>query len=372
MKGVSDMNADRIKLVFDNYVAHFADHTATPAEDKIRASAHCRAHFDLTAPDLAAMLREAFREAMPIVNYAGSVQPLCGLIALAEQDADFLREALTALVAPDHGDLDARQARMQHFAERCNEKLHLFAPTKRSWEQNLRSGMAVRALLNPADDHLYKSTEARSFADMIGFGLDVTAGSAFRMSNYYALCDALVQVLRRHEPLMALLPDADDGQLHLVIYDVMLNAPAAKWGLFGALQPVIRSRSRAGQANQERTARISRMQMEITLMRGKYDALGRQIADLPEIDMVGKQFRSTAFGQVTAIRQESGRLTILAGNAEKKMALPMSILQGFLIPEDAAIRERYEQERQLLGQRRALESDIRNRESEMHRLEAKP
>ncbi len=365
------MNADRIKLVLDNYAAHFAPPAETPACDQRRASAHARAHFDLNAADFSAMIRESFCEAVPLINYAGSVQPLNGLYLLSGQAPDALRQALTTLLSVE-GTLDEQQARMQRFCEDCNLLLSSLAPSKRAWEQNIRSAMALLALLKPAAHYLYKSTECRAFADMIGFGLDVTAGSAFRVGNYYALGDAMVQVIRRHEGLMALLGDAEVGDLHLVVYDIIMNAPAAKWGLFGDLQPLIKSRSRAGQANQERAQRISRMQLEITLMQSRRDAITKQIGDLPTPNMVGQHFRSSAFGEVEAIRQEDGRLTIRAGNSEKRMALPMSILQGFLVPLNDSTLARYEQERTLLNQRHTLEIDIRNKETEMNRLQSKP
>ncbi len=366
------MNNDRVKLVLDNYAARFDDPQVLPCADKRRIAAACQAHFDLSAPDLKAMLCAAFGEAASIINYASSVQPLQGLYLLAEQAPEELRAALAELLADDGGKVDVRQVRMQQFAERCNEQLQALLPGKRSWEQSVRSAIAITALLRPAENYLYKSTEARAFADMVGFPLDVAAGAAFRLANYYALGDELAEAIRCHEGLSRLLPDTQAATLHLAVYDVIMNAPAAKWGLFGDLTPLIKTRSRAGQADQERATRIQHMELDLARKRSRQEATRRQIEALPVPDLVGQYFHSSAYGRVQAIRQEPRRLVIQAAGAEKVMALPLSILRGFLVPEDEAIRARYTQEQELAAQQHAMEAEICNRETELLRLKSKP
>ncbi len=86
-------------------------------------------------------------------------------------------------------------------------------------------------------------------------------------------------------------------------------------------------------------------------LKGRREALERQLAALPQVDLTGMTVGTKAFGQVTVQRQEGGYLFFEARGAVRKFALPGCVLQGFVIPNDPAVAE-------ALRRREALEQEL--------------
>ena len=371
------MNAERISLLLDRYAAHFPEDGVPERLQALwEAAEACVAAFDPAAEDLPAMLHRAFDKAAPAINYTGSVQPLYGLYCLAEHEPAALRQALGYLLADDKGDLSLRQAQMQACSDRCSTLLKLHAPGKRSWEQNLRSAMALLAFLRPADNYLYKSTEARYIADMLGFPTDVSSGAHFSVAAYHELCNGLAQAVAAHPILSARL--AQDAALpagallHLMTADLILSAGPKKLALLGDAEPLIRSRSRAGQATQERALQISVLQLELDGKQQSLNDTARKLAELPVPELTGARCRSAAFGEATIQRVQGSIVFLETAGGLRRLSHPACFLQGHLVPEDSAIAERYAAESSLLQLRRELEADVINLQCAISRLQLKP
>lgn len=371
------MDANRIDLLIANYAATLPE-SGVPERVKALwdAALACGRAFDLGAADLPAMLHAAFDCAAFVINYAGSVQPLNGLFLLAETKPEELREALTALIREHGGPLSARQVRMQRFAERCNELLADCAGMKRSYEQNLRSAMAVLAIARPEENFLYKATEARYMADMIGCQTDVSSGAHFSLEGYYGMCQVLADEMQYNGRLAALIPRegraVETGCRNLMVFDMLLNAGPKKLNLFGDAEPLIRTRSRAGQANQERAVRIAQLEQEIAGVRARAAQVDGEIAALAAPELVGMRCTSRAFGEAVIVAVEGQRLTVEAGGAQRRMVTPGCFLQGHLVPEDAAAVKYVHDLAALLARRHALEGEIINLEGQVGRLRLKP
>lgn len=371
------MDANRIDLLIANYAAALPEGDVPERVKTLwDAALACGAAFDLGAADLPAMLHAAFDGAAGAINYAGSVQPLNGLYLLAEQKPEELRQALTALFREKGDPLSARQVRMQRFAERCNELLANCADTKRAYEQNLRSAMALLAFARPEENFLYKAAEARYMADMLGCQTDVSSGPHFSLSGYYSMCQVLADEMQYNERLAALIPQEGRavaaGCRNLMVYDMLLNAGPKKMNLFGDAEPLIRSRSRAGQANQERAERIALLEQEIAGVRERVAQVDGEIAALAVPELVGMRCRSRAFGEATIVAVEGQRLTVEAGGAQRRMVTPGCFLQGHLVPEDAAAVKYVHDLAALLARRHELEGEIINLEGQVGRLRLKP
>ena len=371
------MDAKRIDLLIANYVAKLPE-GGLPESVKALwdASRACGLAFNLGADDLPAMMHAAFDAAAGVINYAGSVQPLNGLYLLAEQKTEEFREALTGLIR-EYGDpLSARQARMQRFAGRCNELLADCPDAKRSYAQNLRSAMAVLGVARPEENFLYKATEARYLADMIGCQADVSSGAHFSLEGYYEMCRVIADEVKWNTQLEALIPQEGRafvaGCRNLLVYDMLLNAGPKKLGLFGDAEPLIRTRSRAGQANQEREVRIAQLQQEIDGVKARIAQVDAEIAALPAPELVGMRCRSRAFGEATIVAAEGQRLTVEAGGAQRRMVTPGCFLQGHLVPDAPEAAKYYHDLAVLRARRHELEGEIINLEGQVGRLKLKP
>ena len=72
-----------------------------------------------------------------------------------------------------------------------------------------------------------------------------------------------------------------------------------------------------------------------------------QLGQLPSYDFVGMEVKTKVFGKGKIISREGDYLTVLARGQERKFVLPGCFVQGFLIPEDAAIVENLKKEQEL-------------------------
>lgn len=370
------MDAKRMDMLLENYAAKLPEGNLPESVQSLwDAAAECTAAFDLAAENLPEMLHAAFDKAQGIINYAGSVQPLNGLFLLAEQKPEALRQALQALLTGQADNPAARQSHMQRFAADCNTLLAECEGAKRSYEQSLRSAMALTAILHPAENFLYKTTDARYLADMLGCQADVSSGVNFSLSGYEEMCSAIAQEIGAHSVLSALIPNDHpipaEGLRRLMTYDMLLSAGPKRLDLFAGEEPLIRSRSRAGQANQERALQISQLEREIASVQKRIAAIDQEIASMPEPKLAGMRCQSRAFGDATILRTEGQRLLITAGGAERRMVTPSCFLQGHLIPEDESAAAYYQQLRQLREAQHALEGEVINLQGQINRLKIK-
>ena len=69
--------------------------------------------------------------------------------------------------------------------------------------------------------------------------------------------------------------------------------------------------------------------------------------------------KTKAFGTVSIIRQQGSSLYFSAGGKEREFILPDCISNGFLIPEDSVVKERYNTEALLLQQLEVLDRQQR-------------
>lgn len=371
------MNPERLTLLLDNYAATFPE---DGVPDRLRAlwqtAEQCVSAFDSAAEDFSAMLHSAFDGGAAVINSATSVQPLHGLYCLAEKAPRELRQAFGFLLASDRGDLNLRQAQMQAFCERCNLLLALHAPGKRSWALNLRAAISLLALLRPADNYLYKTTEARYLADMTGYPADVSSGATFSLAAFYGMGDALSRAIAAHPALSSRIPDRSalpaEALRSLMAGDMLLNAGAKKLALFGDAAPLIQGRGRAGQAAHERAMQISVLQAELDEKQLRLDALRQELADLPAPDLVGQRFRSAVFGEVIAVAAQDSVLTVEAAGVTRCLSYPACFLNGHLTPLDEALAAHYTAQRQLMQRERSMNADVVNLQCAIRRLHAKP
>lgn len=373
------MNTARISMLLDNYAACFPAGGGVPQHlhELWLAAKRCAVAFDPAAEDLCGMLRQAFAEATPMINYTSSVQPLFGMYALAEPDQapEEFRRALNLLLADDRGSLAVRQAQMKGYCDRCGVLLQRMEKPKRSWEQNLRAAITLLAIIRPEENYIYKSTEARYMADMLGCPVDMASGAHFSLASFYGMCDALAEAVVAHPVLSGrIIPDdvlSDKAMIHLMVSDMLLNAGEKKLALFGDAPRLIQSRSRAGQADQEREARVAVLRLE---MEGRQQALAdvnQRLEALTEPELVGQRFISRAFGQAVVQRVEGSLLYLETAGGVRRMSQPNCFLQGHLIPEDPDTRAYYNRMLSLLEEQRAVNGEIINLQCAIDHLSMK-
>ena len=373
------MNTARITILLDNYAAHFPEDGGVPEHLGAlwQAARTCAASFDPAAEDLSGMLQRAFMDATSVINYTSSVQPLYGMYALAapEQMTEQYRGALTILLGDDKGDLTRRQQRMKQYCEQCAGLLRQIEKAKRSWDQNLRAAITLMAIICPAENYLYKATEARYLADMLGCQTDMASGAHFTLSGFYGMCDVLAQAVAVHPVLAARIPAEDalpaEALLHLMVGDILLNAGPKKLALFGDMEALIQTRSRAGQAAQEREARLQVLRLEKENRMQHMMEIDDRLKGMSIPELVGQRCQTKAFGEAVVQGVQGSIISLETEKGVRRMSMPGCFLQGFVTPEDPAIAAFYNAVAVLLEERRNVESEILELECSIRKQDAK-
>lgn len=360
------MNTARVSLLLDSYAAHFPEDGSVPEhlQGLWQAARTCVAVFDPAAEHLYNMLVQAFADAASVINYTSSVQPLNGVYVLADAAQEEFRRALTLLLSDDKGNLAMRQAQMKSYCDRCAQMMLRLEKPKRSWEQNLRAAITLLGLIRPEENYIYKSTEARYMADMLGCQTDMASGAHFSLASFYEMCDALCEAVKAHPVLSARIPEDDvlsaEALRHLMVGDMLLNAGEKKLTLFGSEQKLIQSRSRAGQADQEREAKVAVLRLELEGRQQALADIDRQMKEMTPPELAGQRFVSRAFGEAVAQRVEGSLLYLETANGVRRMSQPNCFLQGHLIPQDPDTAAYYSRMTGLVEDRTAIQGEIIN------------
>ena len=209
------MNQANLAKLFHNYIESY--NVLTDAEHdelyKWRAVNHFQKYWNLEADEFGEMFKQAMEQSFNIVNNS-IVQPANGIVFLCKQNKETeeeVREEFRKMLAPDDGDIRVRQERIDAFAAAINEKLQKVAPGKWKYDQDRRSVIMYLSFISPDDNFMFKSTEARAFANGCEFGEDIGSGQTFRLDVYYRMCKELAEEIKKNEKLCALLEEKLQG-----------------------------------------------------------------------------------------------------------------------------------------------------------------
>ena len=366
------MNKENISVLFCNYIEHFAELNNPEHEEyfKWNAIGQVQECWDLEAEAFGQMLRKAFKESYTLLDNR-IVQPVNGIISLTEKDEETVREAFRHLLEEDQGDIDARQMRIVAFVDECNKLMEKHFPGKWKYSQDIRSAVCYLAMIKPSENYLFKSTPAHHFAEYMEYPNDIGAGQTFKLKHYYDMCDRLIELAGECPELLA--ADAGrpstwkDPSRHVLAYDLIYCMDAYEL-TSGMIHPPVKSKSSSAKQRAYRAEMATMVQKEIDGLQDQVDELNQQIDELSPASFEGKSIRTKAFGMVT-IKQQRGRYLLFeAGGSEKQFVLPDCIANGFLIPEETEVIERYKQEQKLQKQVNLLEREQKVKFLEMQKF----
>lgn len=341
------MNKQNIDILFRNYIGHFDVLNNPEHEEKYKWNAIgvVRDNWDLNATDFSGMLRKAFSDSYTLINNR-IIQPVSGLVALAEIEPEFVRNAFVCLLADDGGDIDLRQDRITAFKDSCNAMLEKHFPKKWKYAQDMRSVICYLAMLRPDENYLFKSTPAHSFARYMEYADDIGAGSTFRLHSYYRMCDQLIEYAKECPELLEVDERREtnwkDPSLHVLAYDLIFCFDAYKLSE-GMKEPPMKAKGSTAQQRAYRLEQVTRIQAELDGIQDEIDDLEMVIAALPDYDFIGKIMKTRAFGSVEIQRQEGKHLYFQARGEEKTFALPDCIARGFLMCDDTGLVQKHKE-----------------------------
>lgn len=351
------MNRDNLQKLIDNYVEKYemlndAEHNEIY---KWTAVNHFQRHWDLEADGFGEMFKLAMGKSSNIIDNS-IVQPSNGIVFLCKQDKDTekeVQEEFRKLLAPDDGNIKIRQDRIDAFIKAINEKLQKVAPGKWKYDQDRRAVIMYLSFIAPDDNFMFKSTEARAFADCYEFGDDIGSGQTFRLDHYYRMCRELVEEIENNEELCGLLEERlqyeaekdeekDEpvtevaGRYNILAYDIMYCAYT--YNLYDNIP--VKKRAKAGSADQrkqEREDKISKLTAQREELNKQLEQVDLQLKDKPFPALTGTVVRNIRYGEGKVAEQRGKYLTVEFPIGMKNFLLPDAFAKGFLKSEDASI-----------------------------------
>ena len=382
------MNRNNLDKLFHNYIESY--NVLTDAEHdefyKWRAVNHFQRHWDLEADDFGEMFKQAMGQSFNLINNS-IVQPTNGIVFLCQQNKETeeqVREEFRKLLAPDDGNIRVRQDRIDAFVTAINEKLQKAAPGKWKYDQDRRSVIMYLAFIAPDDNFMFKSTEAKAFANGCEFGEDIGSGQTFRLEVYYRMCKELAEEIKKNEKLCALLEEklqgeanADEdktdpvtelaGRYTIYAYDIMYCANA--YNLYGNIP--VRKKAKLSSIEQKKLNREKRIQ-ELAAQRDEtneqLEQIEKQIDENRIPDLAGMTVKNIRYGAGTVAEQNGRYLTVEFPSGTKKFVLPDAVAKGFLKIEDADTMCYFEKIGSLTGRKEKYTREIEMLTTEISRL----
>lgn len=225
------LNTETLNTILAPYIRSLTD--GGTAENGVWEAINCfGTNWDIDAVDFPAMFAQATQQARAVMD-TPALQPVGGMQALMMRptEVELVRECFRWLFNDDDGDLKKRQGRVEMFADQVNGRFRRCLPRMAKFTQTAGSAALYLSLLEPEDNYFFVPAEAKAWATYFGYDEDFGTGAAFNLTQYYAMCDDLLNELPKYDELTRLhterLKNTMHGindQLHLLVYDIMHSA----------------------------------------------------------------------------------------------------------------------------------------------------
>ncbi len=368
------MNKKVLHELFDGYISKFDIFNMPPPGDdenyKWEAVLAFRHVFDLDAEDFASVLRKASKVSINLVD--SSIRPFDGLAKMAEEhgEGETIRRMFRDLFEADKEDLVGQQRRIDEFLRQCDILLDKHYPGSFMYGNDQRSAMAYLWLHDPERYYLCKNTEAKYFANCVGFYDDWGTYANFKLPVYYRFCDELVAAIREYPPLIKTHLSRyenttrefhPDPNLHILAFDLIFCV--WHYNLFGTNKPLSSQEIKLYLAQKEKAEQhMKAVQDAESGLQDMYTARESIISLLQS----GAAVRHKSFGPASFKRMDGLSYCFTFGDdpAEKKYMLA-AFADGFLRIDDptfdeivakysSAMRNEYSAQKKLTSAKAAL------------------
>ena len=155
------------------------------------------------------------------------MHPSTGVIKLWEKEPVAIETLFNDILFGKAESVSDIQNNMERFLDEYEMLRQKYFPGNWSYKQDRHSASVFLAMNAPRVNYVYKSTEALKMAKYTEFGLEIGSGQSFSLTNYYALCDEIVNAIKEHNRLLdkhfSRLSSEyyNDDSLHLLAFDLM-------------------------------------------------------------------------------------------------------------------------------------------------------
>ena len=350
------MNTDNLHELINRYEASLNMIYGTPEHDELfkwRAMATWRREW--FKPDNAyANFGERFTAAkrdFSLFMDNSRMHPSSGVIKLWEKEPETVEHLFSdVLFAAANGNIATVQDHMDTFLDDYEGLRQKYFPGNWSYKQDRHSASVFLAMNDPDFNFVFKSSEASTMAKYIDFGLDIGAGSYFKLQNYYQLCEVIIAALREHETLLdqhfSRLDDRcyQDHSLHLLSFDLMYCSRTYR---FYHDLPIPVRKNHTKKASSAAKAAIHNAQKEEE-RRTKIEIIKKQLEELEsisdgceDISLIGVQVSSPQYGIGTVVGQEVNKIEVQFTKVKKTFIISKKFPSRPRFEDDETIVEAF-------------------------------
>lgn len=325
------MNANNIHELIERYESKYALFNNSVHDEVFKWRAVQQFHsvwFSDNKPDsFAVLFKEAKKECSILIDNA-YISPTNGIVKLAEiYPVEVEHLFRDVLFAPDNGDIDLKQDHMDTFLDEIEKLRQKAFPAYYKYKQDRHAASCYMSFVDPEHNFIYRYSEAEEFAKNIEFGLDIGSGENFKLKNYYALCEHVVEALKEHPSLLKKyheLIDNDkcypDESLHLLAFDLIRCCRS--YNLFHGLVHAPKQESiKSYRLEQLREQEAAERKKQIEDLETEIRELELSIEPYREISLLDVKVHHETYGDGVIIEQAINWVTIKFENIEKKFEI---------------------------------------------------
>ena len=365
------MNKLHLERVLSQYAERFDGLDAQEVRDgagRWLAVSCFRKAWDITAEDfesmyLAASAKMDLAADRMLVTQSDNIAYL-----LNQGEAAFVKEAFERLFAEDEGDLERRKQRAAAFADTINRKVTACAGTLK-YPMKMGHGLFYLNMWQPAENYIYKSTDASSWANCVEFSEDFGGGRTFSLVRYYRLCEELRREISADERFVKINErireatgfDIDD-KMHLLVYDIMFRAQAGHFYRNAGIEKMtVKVRLKKAAAQE----RIDSLELLIAGKRHQMEKMGDQ-EDVVSLD--GANVVHKKYGKGTVDEVSDDRIIIRFADEVRKFKYPHAFHSGFLTLEASEHMDSFRNNGEMAKMKDQLTKEIRTLSGELEAL----
>ena len=333
------MNINNLRTIFAKYMDKFGYINSPESDETFKwvVAAKYQELFDIDALDFADMLENVKKNSSILIDnsHQHSFNALC---LYAKEEPETVRKMFRDLYTPDNGDLVQRQNQIRAFVEQSETLRRKYYPDSWMFKMEQRVAMAFVALNDPDHNYMYKSTQAKEFADCIGYYDDWGYGTNMKLEVYYRMCNQIVEEIKKCPELLETnksrysadnRPKHPDKELHMLAFDIIYCSTV--YGLFEGMtykKPDMQSKKLLD----EKRAKASELFEKLELAQTAADKLAKARKYYAQFNHEGLAVTHKMFGEgvVTGINGETATIHFPGIDEDKKFIIESAIDSGFL------------------------------------------
>lgn len=278
------------------------------------------------------MFKKACSETSIVINNS-TISPTNGIVKMAEKEPETVKSLFNdVLFAEDGGDIALRQKHMDSFMAQIEElRLKLF-PKYWKYQQDRHAVSCYMAFHAPAENYIYRYSDAQKFAECIEYPEQLGSGSWFSLPNYYKMCDMLVEAIKEHPSLLAKFDSlfnkklVVNDNLHIMAFDLMYCCRCYNFykGLTFVKKRVL---SKQEEAEKAANARKHQREEQIAALTAEKEELEQELAETECVSLLGTQVTAPKYGAGIIVSQDENKVTVDFAGEKKSYVLHTKYVQ---------------------------------------------